>query len=295
MELHDVTSHFAPAQAKLGFQGNVQALAAAGGAAFSRKQLDELTERAKSLGASGVYTIKVAAEGATSSLEKTLGADAVRAIAAAAEAKPGDLVVAVAAKEQIPGTDAAALVAGQLRLHLAEKLGLIPAGKWEFVWITGFALFEWSVSEKCVVSAQHPFTGIVDEDLPKLEDPSDAVRLSMRSKGYDLVLNGVELGSGSIRIHQQEVQQRLFRALGLTEEQQRTRFGFFLDALTYGTPPHGGIALGLDRVVALLAGEKSIREVIAFPKTTAAQDLMADAPSSVSREQLDDLGIAVKE
>jgi aspartyl-tRNA synthetase len=295
MELHEVTPHFAPAQVKLGFQGNVQALTAAGGAAFSRKQLDELTERAKSLGASGVYTIKVAAEGATSSLEKTLGADAIRAIAAAAEAKAGDLVVAVAAKEQIPGTDAAALVAGQLRLHLAEKLGLVPAGKWKFVWITGFALFEWSESEKCVVSAQHPFTGIVEVDLPKLEDPSDAVRLSMRSKGYDLVLNGVELGSGSIRIHQQEVQQRLFRALGLTEEQQRTRFGFFLDALTYGTPPHGGIALGLDRVVALLAGEKSIREVIAFPKTTAAQDLMADAPSSVSREQLDDLGIAVKE
>ena len=169
------------------------------------------------------------------------------------------------------------------------------ADEWKFTWITGFALFEWSETEKRVVSAQHPFTGIVDEDLPKLEDPSDAVRLSMRSKGYDLVLNGVELGSGSIRIHQQEVQQRLFRALGLSDEQQRARFGFFLDALTYGTPPHGGIALGLDRVVALLAGEKSIREVIAFPKTASAQDLMADAPSSVGRDQLDDLGIAVKE
>jgi aspartyl-tRNA synthetase len=295
MELHDVTQHFAAAREKFGFAGNVHALAAPGGAALSRKQLDELTERAKSLGASGVYTIKVASDGAAaSSLEKTLGADAVRAIAAAAEAKPGDLVIAVAAKVQIPGTDAAALAAGQLRLHLAEKLALIPADQWKFTWITGFALFEWSETEKCVVSAQHPFTGIVDEDLPKLEDPSDAVRLSMRSKGYDLVLNGVELGSGSIRIHQQEVQQRLFRALGLSDEQQRARFGFFLDALTYGTPPHGGIALGLDRVVALLAGEKSIREVIAFPKTASAQDLMADAPSSVSRDQLDDLGIAVK-
>jgi aspartyl-tRNA synthetase len=296
MELHDVTSHFAAAKEKFGFAGSVQAIAAPGGAAMSRKQLDELTERAKSLGASGVYTIKLAADGAAaSSLEKTLGADAVRAIAAGAGAKPGDLVVAVAAKEQIPGTDAAALVAGQLRLHLAEKLALIPADEWKFTWITGFALFEWSETEKRVVSAQHPFTGIVDEDLPKLEDPSDAVRLSMRSKGYDLVLNGVELGSGSIRIHQQEVQQRLFRALGLSDEQQRARFGFFLDALTYGTPPHGGIALGLDRVVALLAGEKSIREVIAFPKTASAQDLMADAPSSVGRDQLDDLGIAVKE
>jgi aspartyl-tRNA synthetase len=296
MELHEVTSHFAPAQAKLGFTGGVQALAAPGGGTFSRKQLDELTERAKALGASGVYTIKVAADSAvTSSLEKTLGADAVGAIAAAAEAKPGDLVIAVAAKQQIPGTDAAALVAGQLRLHLAERLDLIPAGKWNFAWITGFALFEWNETQKCVVSAQHPFTGIVDEDLPKLEDPSDDVRLSMRSKGYDLVLNGVELGSGSIRIHQQEVQQRVFRALGLSDETQTARFGFFLDALTYGTPPHGGIALGLDRVVALLAGEKSIREVIAFPKTASAQDLMADAPSDVSRDQLDDLGIAVKE
>jgi aspartyl-tRNA synthetase len=296
MELQDVTSHFAAAQAKLGFAGSVQALAAPGGAVLSRKQLDELTERAKSLGASGVYTIKVAQEGAaTSSLEKNLGADALRAIAADAGANPGDLVVAVAAKEQIPGTDAAALVAGQLRLHLAEKLALVPADQWKFTWITGFALFEWSETEKCVVSAQHPFTGILDEDLPKLEDPSDAVRLSMRSKGYDLVLNGVELGSGSVRIHQQEVQQRLFRALGLSEETQRARFGFFLDALTYGTPPHGGIALGLDRVVALLAGEKSIREVIAFPKTASAQDLMADAPSGVSPDQLNDLGIAVKE
>ncbi|MGB6200801.1 MAG: aspartate--tRNA ligase [Candidatus Acidiferrales bacterium] len=296
MELHDVTPHFAAAQEKFGFAGSVQALAAPGGASLSRKQLDELAERAKSLGASGVYTIKLGPDGApASSLEKTLGADAVRAIAAAAGANPGDLIVAVATRSQIPGTDATALVAGQLRLHLAEKLALVPTNQWKFTWITGFALFEWSETEKRVVSAQHPFTGIVDEDLAKLEDPSDAVRLSMRSKGYDLVLNGVELGSGSIRIHQQEVQQRLFRALGLSDETQRARFGFFLDALTYGTPPHGGIALGLDRVVALLAGEKSIREVIAFPKTASAQDLMADAPSDVSRDQLDDLGIAVKE
>ncbi len=124
--------------------------------------------------------------------------------------------------------------------------------------------------------------------------PSNEVRLSMRSKGYDLVCNGVELGSGSIRIHQQELQDRVFKMLGLSEEQRRSRFGFFLDALTYGTPPHGGIALGMDRVVALLAGEKSMREVIAFPKTTKAQDLMADAPSTVDADQLDLLGIQLK-
>ncbi len=170
-----------------------------------------------------------------------------------------------------------------MRLLLADQLKLIPKDRWEFLWITGFALFEWNTTEKAVVSAQHPFTGIVEEDVSKLEDPSDEVRLSMRSKGYDLVLNGVELGSGSIRIHQQELQDRVFKMLGLSEEQRRNRFGFFLDALTYGTPPHGGIALGLDRVTALLAGEKSIREVIAFPKTAKAQDLMADAPSTWTR------------
>src|SRR5882672_3785699 len=294
MELHDVTEHFAPARETLHIEGNVQALAAPGAATFSRKQLDEFAEKAKSLGARGVYTFKVTPEGATSPLEKNLGAETLKKIAAAADAKPGDLVVAVTAKEQIPGTDAAALIAGQVRLLLADQLKLIPKDRWEFVWITGFALFEWSPTDKCVVSAQHPFTGIVEEDVSKLEDASDEVRLSMRSKGYDLVLNGSELGSGSIRIHQQDVQERVFRALGLSQEQVRNRFGFFLDALTYGTPPHGGIALGIDRVTALLAGEKSIREVIAFPKTAKAQDLMAEAPSNVDADQLDLLGIQLK-
>jgi aspartyl-tRNA synthetase len=292
MELHEVTDCFPQeAKEKLQIGGNVFAFAAPGGATYSRKQLDELTEKAKTIGARGAYFVKLAPEGVTSTIEKLIGADNVKKLTDACGARAGDLVVAVAAKEEIKGTEAAALVAGQLRLQLGEALGVIDKTKWKFLWLTGFPLFEWSENDKSWVSAQHPFTGIVDEDLEKLE----SAPWEVRSKGYDLVLNGVELGSGSIRIHRQDIQERLFKALGLSEEQIRRRFGFFVDALTYGTPPHGGIALGLDRVVMLLAGEKSIREVIAFGKTTAAVDLMAESPSTVDKEQLDQLGIAIKE
>ena len=291
MELHEVTDCFpAEANQKLQIEGNVFALAAPGGASYSRKQLDELTEKAKAAGARGAYFVKLTPEGTTSTVEKLIGAENVKKLAKTCEAKTGDLVVAVSAKEQIKGTEAAALVAGQLRLQMGEALGVIDKTQWKFLWLTGFPLFEWSESDKTWVSAQHPFTGIVDEDLEKLE----SAPWEVRSKGYDLVLNGYELGSGSIRIHRQDVQERVFKALGLTQEQLRKRFGFFLDALTYGTPPHGGIALGVDRIAMLLSGERSIREVIAFGKTTAAQDLMAESPSDVDDQQLDQLGIQIK-
>jgi aspartyl-tRNA synthetase len=291
MELHNATEFFDAARDTLHIEGNVQALVAPAAAVWSRKQIDELTEAAKAAGARSVYTAKVTKEGVSSSLEKTLGAETLKKLAASVGAKPDDLIVAVTAKDQVQHSDTSLNVAGQVRLYLGNKLNLIDRSKWEFAWITGFALFEWSETAKRWVSAQHPFTGIFEEDLEKLE----TAPWECRSKGYDLVLNGYELGSGSIRIHRQDVQARMFKALGLTDEQARSRFGFFLDALTYGTPPHGGIALGVDRIVMLLAGEKSLREAIAFPKTTKAQDLMADSPSPVDSEQLDELGIAIKE
>jgi aspartyl-tRNA synthetase len=187
------------------------------------------------------------------------------------------------------GGEAAARLLGTFRLSTAKKEGLIPEGRYEFLWVTDFPLFDWNAGEQRWDSVNHPFTAPREEDLPRLTtDPGRVL-----AKAYDVVLNGWEVGGGSIRIHDAPTQAAVFRLLGLTEESARQRFGFFLDALEYGTPPHGGIALGLDRLCALMAGESSIREVIAFPKTATAVDLMSDAPSPVDEHQLRELKLRV--
>ncbi len=245
MELQNVTQFFEPARETLRIEGNVQAVVAPGAASWSRKQLDELAEFAKSAGARGVYTVKVTAEGITSPLEKNLGADGLKKLAEAVGAKPGDLIVAAAAKEQIAAQRHFAgrrrpdspLSGRQAQPDRPQQMGISVDHRLRALRVERErkALGERAASRS---------PGIVEEDLDKLE----TAPWECRSKGYDLVLNGVELGSGSIRIHRQDVQARMFKALGLSDEQAAQRFGFFLDALTYGTPPHGGIALGLDRV-----------------------------------------------
>jgi len=293
MELVDVSAAFVPTREALKIELPVHAIVAPGAAGFSRKQLDALGDFVKQQGGRALYHAKVTEQGIDSGLKKALGDAGLDQLRKLTSAKAGDLILAV--PSDVPAAAgkphaATSTVVGALRLHLARELKLIPEGKWNFFWVTDFPLFEWSAAENRWVSSHHPFTSPAEADLDKLEKEPGTVR----SQAYDLVLNGWELGSGSVRIHRQDVQQRIFRVLGLSDEEARERFGFFLEALSYGTPPHGGIALGLDRIAALLCGETSLREVIAFPKTTAAQDLMADAPAHVAPAQLDELGIALK-
>ena len=178
-----------------------------------------------------------------------------------------------------------------VRLDVARKLDLLKPGTWNFAWVVDFPMFGYDEKEKRFDPMHHPFTSPREEDLDRLEsDPT-----GVKARAYDLVLNGSEIGGGSIRNHRPDVQKRIFNIIGLTEEKARERFGFFLDALEYGTPPHGGIALGYDRIIALMAGESNIREVIAFPKTASGADLMCDAPAAVEAEQLEELGLEVRE
>lgn len=292
MELIDLAgplagTEFTPYKAALESGGQVKAINVRGGAKYSRKNLDDLTETAKRYGAGGMAWIKTAESGEiSSSLSKALGDEKVAELARGAGSEAGDALLMVAGK---PSVVAASLSA--LRLEIAEREGMIDQNKFNFLWVTDFPMFEYHEEDKRFYPMHHPFTSPNEEDLHMLDSDPGAVR----AKAYDLVLNGVELGSGSIRIHQREMQRHIFEVLGYTDEEARSKFGFLLDALEYGTPPHGGIAFGFDRIVMLLAREKSIREVIAFPKTTSATDLMNDSPSPVSEDQLRELHIRITE
>jgi aspartyl-tRNA synthetase len=290
MELVDVSdvlrgTEFQVFQRALGGEGQVKGINAKGCAGYSRKELDDLSAYATRFGAGGVAPIAVTAEGIKSPIAKFLSESEQQGILTAMAADPGDLILLVADQ---PETVAMAL--DRLRQHLAERLEIIPRDAWEFLWVVDFPLFEWNSDEGRIDPKHHVFSSPRDEDLPLLDtDP-----LKVHGKLYDLVLNGVELGSGSIRIHRRELQEKVFGIIQLSPEEAQRRFGFLLDAFRYGAPPHAGIGIGFDRLVALIAGEESIREVIAFPKTAAGTDPMTAAPSAVDDEQLRELGLALR-
>jgi aspartyl-tRNA synthetase len=266
--------------------GKVRGLNAPGAAEkFSRKNLDELDKLAKQFLARACIGIKVEADKTSSSIAKFLTPEVEQELRKRLNAQPGDLLVLVAADTE----DAVCQSLGNLRQQLATRLGLVDPAKKDFriAWVVDFPSFIWDQDEKRWAANHHPFTAPRDEDLPLLE--TDPCRV--RAKAYDLVINGYECAGGSIRIHNPEVQRRVFAVLGMSEEQAHQRFGFLLDALQYGAPPHGGIALGLDRWVMMLAGTTNIRDVIAFPKNQQARDLMTGAPAPVDPKQLRELGL----
>lgn len=290
MELTDVSSTvagcgFGVFTSALENGGSVRGINAKGQAEMPRKKIDALVDFAKGYGAKGLAYLCVLPDGSyKSSFAKFMTEDQLKALVEAMNGEPGDLLLFAADKNTVVWN-----VLGGLRLELAKQMNLIDNSKFNFLWITEFPLFEWSEEENRFMAMHHPFTMPMEEDLHMLEtDPG-----KVRAKAYDIVLNGTELGGGSVRISDDGIQERMFEALGFTKESAYERFGFLLDAFKYGVPPHAGLAYGLDRLVMLLTGADSIREVIAFPKVKDASCLMTDAPNVVDLKQLDELGISI--
>ena len=255
-----------------------------GAAAFSRKVLDELSQQVTEWGAKGLATIKITDEGWQSSLKKFFKDKEKAAINKSLDARPGDLLLMVADTSAVANESL-----GQLRLEVAKRMNLIKEEEYALLWVTKFPLLEYNEAEERLEAVHHPFTAPMDEDLHLLQEAPE----KMRARSYDLVLNGAEIGGGSVRIHDLSMQEKMFESLGISREEAAWKFGFFLEALRYGAPPHAGIALGFDRLVAIMTGVESIREVIAFPKTQRATCPLTDAPSQVDKRQLEELGITL--
>ena len=292
MELKNVSDvvkdcEFVVFQSALKEGGSVRGINAEGQAGMARKKIDALVEYAKGFGAKGLAYLAVHEDGSYKcSFGKFMKPEELDALAAAMEAKPGDLLFFAAGRDKMVFD-----VLGNLRLELARQLGLLDKKDFKFLWVTEFPLLEYSEEENRYVAMHHPFTMPMEEDLPLLDTDPGAVR----AKAYDIVLNGTELGGGSVRIHQADVQEKMFEVLGFTPERAKEQFGFLLEAFQYGVPPHAGLAYGLDRVIMLMVGADSIRDVIAFPKVKDASCLMMEAPSPVDPKQLEELQIAVAE
>lgn len=289
MELIDVSHIVADSEFKIFTStvaggGQVKGIVAPALATASRKEIDDLTSYVKEFGAKGLVSFKVQEGDVESPVKRFFSAAHIEKLIDRTQAKVGDLILLIGDKP-----DVVAESLGRLRLKLGNDLGLIDENEFKFSWIVDFPLFQYNEEEKRLDSEHHPFTGVHREDMALL----DTEPLKVRSRSYDLVLNGNEVASGSVRIHQRELQEKVFQILQLGQEEANERFGFFLEALKYGAPPHGGIAVGLDRLVALMAGKRSIREVIAFPKTQSGICPLTGAPSEVSEEQLRELSISV--
>ena len=292
MELNDVSDvvkgcGFGVFTGALENGGSVRGINAKGQGGMPRKKIDALVKFAKDFGAKGLAYLCINEDGTyKSSFAKFMTEDELHALVDKMDGQPGDLLLFAADRNKVVYD-----VLGNLRLELARQLDLLDKNEYRFLWVTEFPQFEWSDEEERFVAMHHPFTMPMDEDLDKLEsDPG-----SVRAKAYDIVLNGTEIGGGSVRIHQADVQSRMFKALGLTDEVANEKFGFLLDAFKYGVPPHAGLAYGLDRLVMLMAKRDSIRDVIAFPKVKDATCLLTNAPDVVDAKQLEDLSIRITE